>query len=332
MAADAAVPYPMLLEPRYLEKPWGGRRMEEVFGRPLPEGLKIGESWELFDRPAGSSRIRNGPLKGRTLSELRGGREIPLLLKILDVEERLSVQVHPDEGMARVHGTDPKTEAWVILQVQPGARVWRGLRPGATREELREALARGSGVAELLHSFEPSPGDVVVMPAGTVHAAAGGILFAEIQQSSETTYRLWDWGREATRTLHVEEGLQALRAPPPGPDRAQPREVEEDGNLRRVLLASTPWFEAEHVTAAGTVTFSTGSEEEEEEEEADDRWHAVLFLSGAGTVRAFHRRAEPAPFGPGDTVLLPAGHEHYEIEPRAGMVVQALAFRESGGV
>jgi mannose-6-phosphate isomerase len=328
MAADPAVPYPMLLEPRYLEKPWGGRRLEGAFGRSLPEGLRIGESWELYDRPAGSSRIRNGPLRGRTLAELRGGREIPLLLKILDVEDRLSVQVHPDAAAARADDSEPKTEAWVILDAKPGARIWRGLREGVTRERFREAAERGAGVEELLHSFEPKAGDAVVIPAGTVHAADGGILFAEVQQSSETTYRIWDWGRggEAKRPLQVEAGLRCLRGQP-GPDRATPREIEEDGNLRRLLLAATPWFAVEHLTAAGVSTFATlpgGGEEDD----AEDRWYALLFLSGAGTVRAFHRRAEPADFAPGDTVLLPSGHEHYEIEPRGGKVVEALAFRE----
>ncbi len=319
-------PYPMLLEPRYVEKPWGGRRMEGVFGRALPAGIPVGESWELFDRPGASSRIRNGPLRGRCIADLRGKREIPILLKVLDIRERLSVQVHPDAGTARAHGTDPKAEAWVVLEAGPGARIWRGFREETTPEAFREAVAKGT-VEDLLHSFEPRAGDVVTVPAGTVHSAGGGLLLAEIQQNSETTYRLWDGGRGGVegapgRPLQVEQGLEALRLGPAGPDRVVPREVVDDGNLRRLLLVATPWFEAEHLTAAGTVTLETGEGDR-------DRWHALLFLSGSGVVRAFDRRAEPAEFRPGDTVMLPAGHDDYEIEPRAGQVVQALAFREA---
>jgi mannose-6-phosphate isomerase len=317
------VPYPMLLEPRYLEKPWGGRRLEKVFGRALPAGVPVGESWELFDRPAGSSVVGNGPLKGRPLASLRGRRDLPLLLKILDVEDRISVQVHPDEGTAGAHGTEPKTEAWIVLEADPGARIWRGLREETDPEAFREALARGN-VPDLLHSFTPRAGDAVILQAGTVHAAGGGLLFAEIQQSSETTYRLFDWGRGgngAPRPLQVEEGLAAAHLRPAGPDRIVPREIGDDGNLRRLLLAATPWFQAEHLTLAGTGTF-------EADLDGEARWHALLFLSGEGTVRAFDRRAEPTPFRAGDTLLLPSGHDHYEIEPRNGKVVQALAFRE----
>ena len=314
--------YPMLLEPRYIEKPWGGRRMEGIFGRALPAGLSIGESWELFDRPAGSSRIRNGPLLGHCLAEYRAKREIPILLKILDIRERLSVQVHPDAGTAHAHGTEAKTEAWVVLEAGPEARIWRGFCEETTPDAFREAVAAGT-VADLLHSFAPKAGEVVTIPAGTVHAAAGGLLLAEIQQSSECTYRLFDWARGgADRPLQIDRGLEALRLGPAGPDRVVPRELGDDGNLRRLLLVANRWFEAEHLTAAGTVTFETADGDR-------DRWHAVLVLSGSGVVRAFDRRAEPAEFRPGDTSMLPASRDAYEIEPRGGQVVQALAFREA---
>jgi mannose-6-phosphate isomerase len=318
----------MLLEPRYLEKPWGGRRLERAFGRALPGSAPVGESWELFDRPAGSSTVRNGPLRGRTLSSLRGGRELPLLLKILDVQDRLSVQVHPNAAVARGHGTEAKSEAWVVLEADPGARIWKGFRDGVTDESFRGALADGKA-EECLHSFEPRAGDVVVVAAGTVHAAGGGLLLAEIQQSSETTYRLHDWGRAGAggrpRELHVDAALEAARFGPREPDRVVPRELEDDGNLRRLLLFATRWFSAEHLTFAGTATLETGAGGEGDG--GPDPWSAVLFLSGEGRVRAFDRRAEPAPFRPGDTVLLPAARDAWEIEPASGKVVQALLFR-----
>lgn len=323
MATPPLPPYPMLLEPLFLEKVWGGRRLQRAFGKGLPGGGAIGESWEFYDRPGGSSAVRNGPLRGRSLADLRGGRELPLLVKLLDIQERISVQVHPDASAARAHGTEPKTEAWVVLEADPGARVWRGLREGVPPEAFREAIAAGT-VADLLHSFEPRAGDVVLIQAGTVHAAGGGLLVAEVQQSSETTYRLWDWGRGegAARALHVEEGLGAARLGPAGPDRVVPRELLDEGNLRRLLMVATPWFEAEHLTVDGTATLDLSLDGDEE-----PRWHAVLFLSGEGTVRAFDRRAEATPFRPGDTLLLPAAAQAWEVEPRGGRVVQALAFR-----
>jgi mannose-6-phosphate isomerase len=189
-----------------------------------------------------------------------------------------------------------------------------------TAEAFGESL-RGGAPLDLLDSFEPKPGDAVLVPAGTVHAAAGGLLLAEIQQSSETTYRLWDGpGGGAGRPLQVERGLEAIRPGGAGPRTVEPREVGDDGNLRRVLLVATRWFQAEHLTAAGTATFETPLD-------GADPWHLLFFLSGEGVVRAFDRRAEKAPFRPGDTLLLPAGHDQYEIEPRRGKVVQALAFR-----
>jgi mannose-6-phosphate isomerase len=248
-----------------------------------------------------------------------------VLLKVLDVRGRFSVQVHPDEAAARARGGDPKTEAWIVLEAEPGARIWRGLREETPPAAVREAI-EGGRLPDLLHSFEPKAGDVVLVPAGTIHAAGDGLVLAEIQQSSETTHRLWDWGRGGGnghgRALQVDLALEAARLGPAGPDRVVPREIEDDGNLRRLLLLVTKWFEVEHVTAAGTATFEAADGE-------GGRWWALLFLSGSGTVRAFRRGAEPAPFRPGDTVLLPAGHDHFEIEPADGKVVQALAFREA---
>jgi mannose-6-phosphate isomerase len=322
MAAPPPVPYPMLLDPRYVEKPWGGRRLADVFGRALPGAAPVGESWELFDRPAGATRIRNGPLAGRSLAELRGRREIPLILKILDIRGRISVQVHPDGEAAAAHGTEEKSEAWVVLEAGPDARIARGLREAVDPEAFREAVA-ADRVEELLHVFTPKAGDVIPVPAGTIHSVSGGVLLAEIQQNSETTYRLWDGppGAGPPRELHLEQGLASALLGPAGPDRVVPRELEDDGNLRRLLLLATDWCEAEHLTFAGTATF--------EVPESDGRgWHAILVLQGEGTIRAFDRRAPAADFRPGDALLLPAGHDHYEWEPRGGKVVQALAFRE----
>ncbi|MHC4820802.1 MAG: type I phosphomannose isomerase catalytic subunit [Planctomycetota bacterium] len=325
MAHDPAVAYPMLLEPRYLEKPWGGRRLATAFGRALPDDALIGESWELFDMEGGSSRILNGPLKDRSLGDFAGRRRVPLMLKLLDVHENLSVQVHPTIERARIDGTATKTEAWVVLTADDNSRIWRGFKEGVDEAALRAAVKNDS-VPDLLHSFKPREGDVIFVPAGMVHALGGGLLLAEIQQSSDATYRIWDWGREASedRPHHLEAAIASLDFRPAGPPRVLPEELEDDGNLRRLRLVASRWFSAEHWTGAGTATFTTSRGEE-------DCWHVLLFLRGRGVVRAFDRRAAPCAFGPGDTILVPAVHDHYEIEPLGGGGFQALAFHEGSG-
>jgi mannose-6-phosphate isomerase len=224
--------YPFKFRPilkRYL---WGGRRLGEVLGKPLGEGHDYAESWEIADHASGQSIVTNGPLAGRSLGELvadRGGEllgrhaagssneqpRFPLLFKFLDCHRDLSVQVHPDDAAAAQ--LDPpdlgKTEAWVILDAQPGSRVYAGLKFGFDRAALAREVARGR--TELcLNSFEPRVGDCIFIPAGTVHALGAGLLVAEIQQASDTTYRLFDWNRVAPdgqpRPLHVEQALDAI--------------------------------------------------------------------------------------------------------------------------
>ena len=200
--------------------PWGGSALRDVFHKDIPDEA-TGESLEVSVLPGLESRAEDG----RTLTDIlraggeavRGtqvGEEFPLLLKLISARERLSVQVHPDDAYARVHegGKLGKTEAWVILQCEPGAQLVYGIREGVTREALEEACAKGGkAVEECLRFVQVHPGDVFYIPAGTVHAIGGGILILEIQQSSDVTYRFWDWGRldkdGNPRALHVKKGL-----------------------------------------------------------------------------------------------------------------------------
>ncbi len=316
--------YPMLLTPHHVVKPWGGRRLEGRFGRVLPVAGPVGESWELYDRPMGSSVVRNGPLAGRTLAELRGGREIPLLLKVLDVHGRLSVQVHPtgQEAPGGPDDAEPKSEAWIVIEAGAGARIWRGFRDGVGPADLLRALEEDRP-DDVLRSFVPREGDVVLVPAGMVHCLAGDLLLLEVQQSSETTYRLHDWGyREpdgSARPLQREEGLRSALFAAPGPDRVEPGTVEDDGVLLRAPLLRTRWFAADRWKAGGAATLPTPDGEA-------GVWQALFILSGQGTVRAFDRRAPEAPVGRGDTLLLPAGHEHYEVLPSPGSVLEGISF------
>lgn len=222
--------HPLLFAPIYRRYIWGGRRFVEALGRDLPPGEDYAESWEIVDRPDRpdeESLVSHGPLAGRTLGELvRGhGRELlgrhaprhsfPLLFKFLDACRDLSVQVHPDDARAALLSPPDlgKTEAWYVVDAAPGSRIYAGLREGVGREQLAAAIRAGT-CADVLHSFVARPGDCIFIPAGTVHAIGAGLLVAEIQQSSDVTYRLFDWNRVApdgtSRPLHVEAGVEAV--------------------------------------------------------------------------------------------------------------------------
>ncbi len=238
-------PYPLRFVPMYKEKVWGGRRLER-FGRVLPAGARIGESWEIADLDATSpgggggeaaqSRIANGPLGGCALREaiaswgddLRGasGRwdRFPLLVKFLDAREHLSVQVHPSEAYARAHpGAHVKSEAWVVVDREDPGVIFAGLRDGVTRERFEDAVRRGEGVVDLLGQVACEPGSCVYLPSGTVHALGAGTMVLEVQTASDTTFRIYDWAREygrAGRALHVDEALAcAIVGPAPAPTR-----------------------------------------------------------------------------------------------------------------
>jgi mannose-6-phosphate isomerase len=206
--------YPLQFEPLYQYKPWGSRRLGRLLSAPLPGDEPIGEAWLLSDRDDRPSRVAGGPLQGKTIAELTdlapdellgklAGRfkRFPLLLKLLDVKQRLSVQVHPSDvyrGLIPV-GETGKTEAWVVLENGPGARVFAGLKAGTTATRMREAIGDGT-VADELAEFVPSPGDAVLIRAGTVHSLADVIVF-EVQQNSDVTFRIYDWNNIDPRTL-----------------------------------------------------------------------------------------------------------------------------------
>lgn len=228
MSTLSIVPYPMLCQPLFVPRVWGGSRLADLFGKPLPQGEKIGESWEVADLPEGSSVIANGPLQGLTLTEaVKDHRslilgessqrsEFPLLIKFLDAHDDLSIQVHPDEETCRSHFPTErsKDETWVVVASQPGGKVLAGLEPGVTREDLATALDSGD-VVDCLHAISVRPGDVLRLPPGTVHALCSGVVVLEIQEPSDSTFRLYDYNRLGLdgkpRELHREQALLSLR-------------------------------------------------------------------------------------------------------------------------
>ena len=265
----------MKMQPVLKEKVWGGRRLAQVLGKRLPPDVPIGESWELADHPHGTSTVAEGSLAGRSLREVlerhgeavlgrgpaaRGwAKRFGLLIKFIDASDRLSVQVHPDDAYAAKHapGESGKTECWVIVHAEPEAWLVRGLVPGTTRARFAEAIKTGD-LEPVLKRQGVKAGDFVWLPAGTVHAIGPGIVLAEVQQNSDVTYRVYDWGRVGLdgkpRALHVADALRATNfsgeEPPSG---GRGRTADETGlaiehladssafSLSRVRLDRRPW-------------------------------------------------------------------------------------------
>ena len=219
--------YPFTFHPIFKERVWGGREIERRYGKKLPSGVPIGESWEISDRPGDTSVIVNGPWAGKDLRWLMenharallgdakpaGQNRFPLLCKILDAREKLSLQVHPPAKIAAELGGEPKTEMWWIADAAPGAELYVGLKHGVTRAELERKIGDGS-VAECFHRLPVKAGDAMFLPSGRVHAIGAGIVLFEIQQNSDTTYRVFDWNRMGQdgrpRELHVAASLASM--------------------------------------------------------------------------------------------------------------------------
>jgi mannose-6-phosphate isomerase len=233
---------PLGFEPIFIERMWGGRRLESEFHKKLPPQKRIGESWEIVDRPEAQSVVAAGPLRGRTLHELwtqhrqkifgdvADTPRFPLLIKILDAQEKLSLQVHPPASVARKLGGEPKTEFWYVADADPGAELFLGFHEPVTRQQLEDALREGT-LADHVHKIRCHAGDAVFLPAGRFHAVGAGNLLIEIQQNSDTTYRLFDWNRvdPATgtrRDLHVKQAIQCIDF-----EDVRPKLIESEGEL-----------------------------------------------------------------------------------------------------
>lgn len=233
---------PLAFEPIFIERMWGGRRLESEFHKKLPPQKRIGESWEIVDRPEAQSVVAAGPLRGRTLHELwtqrrrdifgevPHTRRFPLLIKILDAREKLSLQVHPPENVAGKLGGEPKSEFWYVAWAEPDAELLLGFRESIMRDKFEERLREGT-VIDHVHRIAVQRGDAVFLPAGRVHATGAGNMLIEIQQNSDTTYRAFDWNRTdpatgTKRDLHVEQAIQCIDF-----EDVQPKLIESKGEL-----------------------------------------------------------------------------------------------------
>lgn len=238
---------PLFFEPIYKERVWGGQGLNSSLGRKLPPNKKIGESWDVVDRPEAQSIVSRGPARGKTLRELiekdpeglmgpgfSPDRPFPILVKWLDCQDRLSLQVHPPAEVAPKLGGEPKTENWYIANAAEGAHLIVGLKKGASRKAFEQAIEEGT-VEECAHRFPVKNGHSILVHSGQIHAIDAGNLILEIQQNSDTTYRVYDWGRIGldgkARELHVQESLASIDF-----DDIEPKPVEpsdEDALLAR---------------------------------------------------------------------------------------------------
>lgn len=301
--------YPLKFKPRFKERIWGGNTLADRMGKKLPEGKKIGESWELSGVEGDISVVSNGKLKGNNLEELievymgelvgdkvfsQFGIEFPLLIKLIDARDVLSIQVHPDDELARErHNSYGKTEMWYVIDNEPGSFLYVGFKEKVSRGQYLDAVAEGT-LPELLARWEVKPGDAYFIPAGTIHAIGKGLLIAEIQQTSDVTYRVDDWGRlddnGKPRELHTELAVDAI-------DFGQPHDL----NVTATPIVNEP------VNIADSAYFTTNEIELEGTLERDyaslDSF--VIYMCLGGSLKVGYSGGEET-LGKGETMLIPA--------------------------
>ena len=312
---------PLFLKPIFVERLWGGRRLAELLGKAAPPEKRIGESWEVADRPEAQSLVDGGAHDGATLHDLmqaapvallgpelaaRKPPRFPLLSKFLDARERLSLQVHPDDAGAKTLGLKDrgKSECWVIVHAEAGASVARGLREGVTREAFARAVAEDR-VEELARCVPVAAGDVILVPPGMLHALGAGIVAAELGQNSDLTFRVYDYGRKdergAPRPLHLKEALATLRFEGRFGD-------EFAGDMRRdkVEIAAGGFRGKTGLVGCATgkrFNVQMGSVKPGETLRPERKPQApVLMMALQGQGRLGER-----PFGAGRSILIPAG-------------------------
>jgi mannose-6-phosphate isomerase len=295
--------YPLKFRPILKRRIWGGQKLREL-GKEISFGEKIGESWDLADLPDDKSIISNGELAGQTLNaviqkylkEITGDENFtgpfPLLIKFLDAQDILSVQVHPDEQTCvRLGKGEPKTECWYIIAAEPGAVIYKGLKEGVTKEKFAEAIKEGN-VAEMLAEVAVEAGQCHFLPAGTAHSIGAGLLISEIQTPSDTTYRVFDFNRVddagKPRQLHIEEALESIHFDSSGDELS----VTTIGRL-----VDCEYFKIDkgHQSEGCELLLSAG------------QMKTVIFLAGTGTIESVGQ--EPVEFKGGDTLLIPFAYE-----------------------
>lgn len=284
--------YPLILSHIFKERVWGGDRLKKNAEPP------IGEDWVLSVRDDDNNRVLNGAFAGMTLScvlkmhpeylgKADGDTNFPLLIKFIDSKETLSIQVHPDdETAARMGGEGGKTEMWYIIDAAPDAYIYYGIRDDVDISELRSAVMKGEDPTRFLRKVNVKPGDCYFIAAGTPHAIGGGIYLCEIQQNSDTTFRMYDYGRP--RQLHLAEAAESLK------------KIASDIKRDENILASCKYFTSELISLDGECTIKADP----------DKFISLCILEGGGAVLDYG-------FGERDSIFLPAGEEKYILKGKA---------------
>ena len=320
--------YPLTFQPIYQERIWGGRKLESLYGKQLPPGKIIGESWEISDRADANSVVANGPLSGITLADLMAsdraaimGRarspdgRFPLLIKLLDAQDNLSLQVHPPQHLAANLGGCAKTEMWYVSSAEPNSLLYAGLRRGVTREEFADKTAKGT-VAECFHQLPVREGDSLFLPSGRVHALGKGLVIFEIQQNSDTTYRVFDWNRvDASgkpRQLHIEESLKCIDFDDFEPSLTSDRVGVVEQGIGGRSLARHALFEVDELS------FKSGAQLKQIISEP----HVVAAVTG--TIEIPHA-TNPVTLKPGQFALVPASLKEFSIHAKTDATVLVAA-------
>jgi mannose-6-phosphate isomerase len=316
-----AVLHPLTFRPIFKERVWGGRELETLYAKPLTPGKPVGESWEISDRPGDASVIASGPLSGRTLrwlmenhaAEILGGAKpaagnrFPVLCKILDAREKLSLQVHPPANKAKELNGEPKTEIWFIADAAPGAELFVGLKRGVTEAEFKQKISEG-GVADCFHRIPVRAGDVMFLPSGRVHAIGAGLVIFEIQQNSDTTYRVFDWNRVGLdgkpRELHVAQSLASIDFSDFEPGLA-PAFYRQAAGFKFRQLVEDPLFTIQEMVfeSGGSVKL------------AGRFLRIIALVKGAASVADGGETA--AQLKPGDFCLIPACLKNVEVQAQS---------------
>ncbi|GKX28566.1 mannose-6-phosphate isomerase [Vallitalea longa] len=315
--------YPLFFEPDYKERVWGGTMLQDKLNKSIPF-KNTGESWEVACHDNGNSTIRNGSLQGKTLKEVVGtsskellGYEIddndkfPLLIKFIDAKDKLSVQVHPEDEYAKLNenGELGKSEAWYILDAEPGAKLIAGLKDNVTKDDFVKALEDGH-LEQVLNEVEVEAGDVINIPAGFVHAIEDGILLAEIQQNSDTTYRVYDWNRVGLdgnmRELHVDKSLDVIDFEGKHSKDIVPGLSIKDGDNDIIYYVANKYFSIEKLGLKGT-----------KKEDTHNKFIIYMCTSGCGEV--IHNNTRYS-FNLGDSFMIPASLGEFILEGDASLI------------
>ncbi|MFW5866836.1 MAG: type I phosphomannose isomerase catalytic subunit [Armatimonadota bacterium] len=315
--SDRPLNFPMRCRPLLKPKIWGGRDLERLLGKVLPPDERIGESWEVADVPQGISAIEGGPLDGLSLREIMerfggqilpgsSGVEFPLLVKFLDAKDDISIQVHPDADVCeRVYpGERSKNETWLIVEVEPGGGVLHGVREGVGMDEIRARIADGS-IMEVMRRIAVRPGDVIHLPAGTLHALMRGVVLLEVQEPSDSTFRVYDHDRPGQdgkpRDLHIEQALKSLHMGQTQAAKIIPERERHEWGGRELLIDIAP-YRMERLTLTGEMTWRE-----------EPRAPSVAVVMSGGAVAQWPG-GEMA-FDTGETFIIPPGVEQLRLAP-----------------